>query len=100
MLKHIVMWKFKDFAENNSKNENMQIIKERLETLVGIIPEIKKLEIGVNINTSGFAYDMVLYSEFEDEKSLEIYKNHPEHVKVSEFVAKVRDGRTVVDYIT
>ena len=41
MLKHIVMWKFKDFAEGKSKIENAQWMKEHLESLIGVIPEIK-----------------------------------------------------------
>jgi hypothetical protein len=93
------MWKFKEFAENNGKLENMNIIKSRLEALVGKIPEIKKLEVGININKSPAAFDMTLYSEFENEEALEIYQKHPEHVKVSEFVTRVRDDRAVVDYI-
>lgn len=44
------------------------------------------------------AYDAVLVSEFENTQKLEEYKKHPEHVKVSEFVSKVRVGRAVVDY--
>jgi len=36
-------------------------------------------------------------SEFEYAQELEEYKNHPNHVKVSEFVAKVRVSNTVVD---
>lgn len=98
MLKHIVMWKLKDYAEGASKAENAVKIKEMLNSLVGRIPEIKALEVGININTSEQAYDAVLYTEFEDDKALETYQNHPEHKKVSEFVGKVRLGRAVADY--
>ena len=40
MLKHIVMWKLKEFAEGKTKAENALIMKESLERLVGIVPEI------------------------------------------------------------
>lgn len=99
MLKHIVMWKLKDFAEGKEKNENVILIKEMLLSLRAKIPEIKAMEVGININSSEQAYDAVLYSEFEDEKALNIYQNHPEHKKVSEFVGKVRVARTVIDYL-
>lgn len=92
------MWKLKDFAENKSKNENMQIMKNMLESLTDKIAEIEKMEVGFNINPSEMAYDLVLYSEFKDEEALEIYQKHPEHLKVKEFVAKVREKRVVVDY--
>lgn len=98
MIKHIVMWKFKDFAEGCSKEENAQKIKAMLESLKGRIEQIVYLEVGINSNSSDMAYDAVLISEFEDEQKLKEYKSHPEHVKVSDFVAKVRENRVVVDY--
>ncbi len=98
MIKHIVMWKLKDFAEGKSKSENAQIIKKGLEELKDKISQIKFIEVGVNFNESSQAYDCVLYSEFETVEALNIYQNHPEHLKVAEFVGKVREARVVGDY--
>jgi len=98
MVKHIVMWKLKDFAEGRSKSENIKYIKEMLEALPGVIKEIKFIEVGENINADR-SYDAVLYSEFETPEDLEIYQNHPEHKKVSGYVSKVREARIVGDYI-
>ena len=44
------------------------------------------------------AFDAVLVSEFRDQAALEAYKNHPEHLKVADFVASVKLDRAVVDY--
>lgn len=99
MIKHIVMWKLKDFAEGCSRKENAQKIKTMLEALKGKIEQIVYLEVGINAISSDMAYDAVLISEFEDEQQLKEYKNHPEHVKVSGFVAKVKENRAVVDYL-
>lgn len=98
MIKHIVMWKLKDYAEGASKQDNAYKIKEALEGLKKKIDDIKYIEVGINIEPSSAAYDAVLYSEFADEKALENYQQHPEHRKVSEFVSKVRESRVVVDY--
>lgn len=98
MIKHVVMWKLKEFAEGAGKLENAQKIKTMLEGLKGKIQEIISLEVGINLNSSDMAFDAVLISEFSDLKALEAYKKHPEHVKVSDFVAKVRVDRAVVDY--
>jgi hypothetical protein len=98
MVRHIVMWKFKDEAEGKTKEENRRYIKERLEALPPVIPQIRKLEAGINFNTSAMAYDMALYTEFDTSEDLEIYQNHPEHRKVSDYVSKVREARAVVDY--
>ncbi len=99
MIKHIVMWKLKEEALGNTKLENAKIIKERLMKLVGIIPEIKSMEIGININNAdSVASDAVLIMEVEDLEALERYKTNPEHVKVSDFVKEVRLSRTAVDF--
>ncbi|MDR1755954.1 MAG: Dabb family protein [Culturomica sp.] len=98
MLKHIVAWKLKAEAEGKSKTENAAWMKKHLEALYGVIPELKALEVGININPSEMAYDAVLTSSFEDEKALERYKIHPEHVKISSYCEKIRESRVVVDY--
>ena len=98
MIKHIVMWKLKDFAEGCSREENAKKIKAMLDALKGKIDQISYLEVGINTIKSDMAYDAVLVSEFENVQRLEEYKKHPEHVKVSDFVAKVRESRAVVDY--
>lgn len=98
MIKHIVMWKLEDFADGRTKNENAKIIKEKLEALVGVIPEIVKLEVGIDILGTNQSYDVVLVSEFKNLQELDIYAKHPGHVKVGEFVGKVRKDRVAVDY--
>lgn len=98
MIKHIVMWKLKEFADGKEKQENAKIIKTGLESLQEKINELKFIEAGININNSPQAYDVVLYSQFENMDDLNIYQNHPEHIKVAEFVKKVVNERVVVDY--
>lgn len=98
MIKHIVMWKLKEFADGKEKQENAKIIKTGLESLQQKINELKFIEAGININNSPQAYDVVLYSQFENMEDLNIYQNHPEHIKVAEFVKKVVNERVVVDY--
>ncbi|APC80079.1 Dabb family protein [Clostridium botulinum] len=98
MIKHIVMWRLKKFAEGKSKLENANIIKINLEDLKHRIDEVKLIEVGVNINNSQQAYDVVLYSEFENLEDLNSYQNHPDHVKVGEFINKVKEDRIVTDY--
>ncbi len=98
MIKHIVLWKLKEHAEGADKNQNAQKMKTVLEALKSKIPQIRHIEIGMNFLPSDAAYDVALYSEFANEKDLEIYQKHPEHLKVADFVGKVREGRVLVDY--
>lgn len=92
MIKHIVMWKFKEGEE-----ENMKKFLEGLNELKGQIPEIKNLETGININPKN-EYDAILISEFENMEELEKYKNDPRHVKVSNMCKEIRISRQAIDY--
>ena len=92
MIKHIVMWKFKENEE-----ENMKKFLNGLNSLKKIIPEIKYMETGININPKN-EFDAILISEFETFDDLERYKNNPEHVKVSNLCKDIRLDRQAIDY--
>lgn len=96
MLKHIVMWKFKD-AEGHTKSENIDIVKAGLEALPPKISHIKKLTFLKNQVDCDRNFDALLVVETENAEELEKYKVHPEHRKVAAYVAKVTDGRGAVD---
>jgi hypothetical protein len=98
MIKHIVMWRLKDEAAGATKEENALKLKDALESLKGKIEPLKAAEVGINFNPSPAAFDVVLYSEFEDQDGLNAYQNHPEHVKIVDFVGEIRTDRAVVDY--
>lgn len=99
MIRHLVFFKLSEEVEGNSKVENIQIIKERLEALKEVIPVIRKIEVFSNHpQASAENYDIVLDSEFDSLEDLKSYAEHPEHLKVGEFIAKVRIGRAAIDY--
>lgn len=99
MFKHIVMWKFLENAEGRTREENLKIFKDGLEALIPIIPEIISLEIGLDVLHEDASYDIVLVSTFHSKEDFLTYNNHPEHLKVAGFCAKVRESRVAVDYI-
>jgi hypothetical protein len=99
MIKHIVFFGLAENAEGKTKAENAEIIKSELENLVNFIPEIKKIEVGINCpNAPKTNFDIALYSEFENLQTLDIYQEHPEHKKVAAYIGKVRTSRAAVDY--
>jgi len=99
MIKHIVFFGLADSAEGKSKVENAQIIKSGLENLIHLIPQIKKIEVGINYpNSPKTNYDIALYSEFDTMEDVDIYQEHPEHKKVAAYIAKVKISRAAVDY--
>jgi hypothetical protein len=98
MIKHIVMWKLVDSYEGKSKSEIAETIRDNIEALKDVIPQLKEVEVGINFNSTDAAFDICLYSVFDSREDLEIYQNHPQHLKVAEFIAKVRTQRVVCDY--
>ncbi len=100
MIKHVVMWKLKNVAEGASREQNAKKMKHDLEALKKKISVIRHIEVGINAVPSDAACDVVLISEFATEKDLDAYQKHPEHLKIADFVGKVRESRAVVDYQT
>lgn len=98
MIKHIVMWKLQEEAEGKAKAENAKIIKGSLEELKGKVETLLDIEVGLNLNPSEQAYDVVLYSTFDNLEGLDAYQKHPEHLKAATFVRSVVKSRVVVDY--
>jgi len=94
MIKHIVMWKFKDGIDEADKLE----MKRQLEALKGVVPTLVDIEVGLDISNKKASMDMVLYSEFQTLEDLAAYASHPEHLKVVEFVKPLVCDRAVVDY--
>lgn len=97
MVKHIVMWKLKEFAAGADKRANAIQMKKKLEALQGVVPGAYKMEVGINYNPGG--YDVVLYSEFNDHDALDGYQVHPEHIRVQEFIREVISDRVLADYM-
>jgi len=99
MIKHIVFFGLAENAEGKTKTENAGIIKSELENLANLIPEIQKIEVGINCpNAPKTNFDIALYSEFESLETLDIYQEHPEHKRVAAYIGKVRTSRAAVDY--
>jgi len=93
MIKHVVLWKFKD----ENKAENMAHAKEILLALPAIIPEIKKMEVYADTLHSEASFDLMLETEFLSMEDLGTYTVHPEHQKVSKFIRSVIESRVVLD---
>ncbi|GAH89126.1 unnamed protein product [marine sediment metagenome] len=98
MIKHIVMWRLRGEIGGAEKAENARAMKARLEALAQIIPEIRHLEVGLNVKDSERAADVVLYSEFDSTEALATYIQHPAHQEVVAFVREIVSETRAVDY--
>ena len=87
------MWKFKE-----DQHDNMLVFKDRLLALKDKIPEIREMEVGININPSERSFDAVLVSTFDSMEALKSYSVNPLHVAVSDFCKTIRTQSASVDY--
>ncbi|MDQ6952805.1 MAG: Dabb family protein [Mariprofundaceae bacterium] len=91
MVKHIVMWKLKNKADS-------EIIRDKLNDLMGKIPGLLNIEVGIDFSDNDADFHMVLVAELENKEALEAYRIHPDHQAVIPLVQTACIDRAVVDY--
>ena len=108
VYKHIVMWKFKEQHNGKSALENARWMKEHLEALVGVAPELLSAEVGISPALEQAAaapapaasgeYDACLVSAFASPEALAAYKVHPKHKAISAYCKEARVKRLAFDW--
>ena len=126
VYKHIVMWKFKEQHNGKSALENARWMKEQLEGLVGVVPELLSAEVGISPALEQAAeaapaeapapvaaqsnvaavpapaasgeYDACLVSTFASPEALAAYKVHPKHKAISAYCKEARVKRLAFDW--
>ena len=91
MVKHIVLYTFKEGVD---KDASVELVASVLEPLVGKIPGLHHLEIRRAYN----GMDYALYSEFESREALENYAVHPLHQEAKTHFFHLLDSRVAADY--
>ena len=94
MVVHIVMFKFKE----ENRQANLIQAKQMLEALMGAVPTLRRIDVGLNFAKEDRAMDLSIITTFEDKAGLEAYAVHPEHLKVVDFIKQVVEYSKVVDY--
>jgi hypothetical protein len=93
MLTHIVFFKLTERTP-----ENIERLREVLLSMAGHIPQIRHMEVGVNVMPSERAYDVALFQRFESLHDLQEYQAHPNHQDVLKYILSVTASRVSVDY--
>jgi len=91
MITHIVFFKLKD-------PHNVKKASEVLLGLSGKIPQLRHLEVGIDILRSDRSYDIALVTKFNSLDDMKAYQIHPVHEEVSKYMASVRESSVIVDY--
>jgi len=98
LIKHISMAKYKEFAEGCSKEENIKKAKSMTEALKQKIPQIKKIEVGIDILHGPTDFDVVSYSEYDNMEDVKKTVTHPTHDELIAFLKKVTEISHAVTY--
>lgn len=98
MVRHIVMFKLKEFASPAEKQAKLDEIKTKLEALIDKIDVLRKIEVKFNCNPEE-SWDLILITELDSLADVSTYANHPEHVAVAKgIIGPVKADRACVDY--
>ena len=97
MVKHILLWQFKDELSAEEKKAAAEKCKRDLEALVGVVPGLISLKVVIDPIPSSNV-DMMLDSTLEDQAAYDGYKVHPVHVAAANYVRSVVKSRTCMDY--
>ncbi len=98
MINHVVMFKLKEYESDSAKQNAISTIEDALMDLSGKISELKYIEVGVNYELASKSYDVCLITHFETVEQLDIYRVHPEHLKVVELIGQHAVQRAAVDF--
>ncbi|MBQ4610634.1 MAG: Dabb family protein [Clostridia bacterium] len=91
MVTHIVCHKYTD-------REEAKKIAPMLKSLVGVVPGLISMEAGADFMGSARSFDLALIAKFESREDLAVYAEHPEHVKVKEYIHSVLEKGIAVDF--
>lgn len=93
MLHHTVLirWKRETSAERQAE------LAAKLRALKDVIPEIRAIHTGPNLDPNAPEWPFALLVVVEDLAALKRYIDHPAHQAVSKEISAARDARLAVD---
>jgi hypothetical protein len=97
MVKHIIIWEFKEGFSTEENRANAEKIKAGLEGLKGRISGLTDARVQIDLLSSSTG-NIMLDCTFENEESLKSYQVNPEHLKVASLVRTVTQNRSCVDF--
>ena len=91
MITHIVTFKLDDRAGADA-------CKAMLDGLVGQVPSLRSMTVGVNVVESPHAHTLALVAMFDDLEGLEAYQVHPAHQEVAQHLRASSSAIAAVDF--
>jgi len=93
MIRHIVLWRLK-----STDAVTLDAIRRALESQVGRIPGLTRVELGHSFNSGRRAVDLALTCDFESRDALAAYHRHPVHMATRAIVDPLVAEHWISDY--
>ena len=91
VLTHVVLMKFTDPADAPKA-------KELLEGLVGVVPQVRSMLVGLDTAHSGVSADLCMITTHDDHDGLLGYQSHQARLEVRGWLRPRLASRVVVDF--
>ncbi len=98
MIRHIVMFKLKEFAGDSEKMAAAHEVIKRLNELPKAIDVIRNYKAGIDLRKLSWSYDIVLEMDFDTMADLDAYIIHPVHKDFIEFNKNYSQDKVCIDY--
>lgn len=95
-MKHTVMFKLR--GDEQQRKELAQRFADALMELPAIIPQLKSMETGLNVNPNE-SFDVILTAEADSLEDIAAYSAHPAHVACVDIIRGHIETRACVDYL-
>lgn len=98
MIRHIVLFKLKDFSSESERNDALQNVLLTFRSLVGQIPQIRQFRVEPDCGQGPSSYDVIIDSVFDNLVDLKAYQAHPAHLDAVELNKQWSDSKVAGDY--
>lgn len=98
MVKHIVMFRFKDDFPLEARAARAEEIRERSLALKDQIPGIRELRVEIAPQGTS-THSFMLEGVFDDLAALDAYQSHPAHQAVGVIIKEAAGERACFDYL-
>jgi len=98
MIRHIVLFKLKEFSSEVEKNDVLEKVLMNFRSLIGEIPQIRQYHVERDISYGQGSFDVVIDSNFDSLEDLKAYQDHPAHKFAVAQNKQLCSHKAVIDY--
>jgi hypothetical protein len=98
MIRHIVLFKIKDFSSESEKNQAIQNVLDTFRSLIGQIPQIRQYRVEPDCVHGTSSYDIIIDSAFDHIEDLKAYQAHPAHLDALNLNKQWSECKVAGDY--